>query len=445
MMLLMIDMIEYAGRLHPLLVHLPIGLITGAVLFDVWRRLRPVKDRDDALIFIWVLAAISAIFSGLTGYVRANGDGYAEELLSAHRLGGILLAIVTSIVALLHLFGRMLFRYRILQPVLSTGTFALLIYTGHGGGSLTHGADYLGFSATSKDETTKMVRRTSIDSVELFSEAVMPILQTRCAGCHNATKQKGGLLLLDHASILKGGKTGPGIVPGDPTASELFRRVSLPSDHKEFMPTEGRTPLTAHQRDILEWWIAKGAAASMPMTSNPPDARMREVLESYFQIHRDAMLDIEADPVSESVVEDLREAGYRVNHITATGTWLEIKYEDSTRPDLDLLRKVADQLVWLQLADCGLKDEDMNSIAKLTNLARLNLSKNNISDAGVAKLQELNQLEYLNLYNTRISKSSLDLFSTGFPKLKKIYVGDTGVDTIPSGTRNGLDIIYRLD
>jgi hypothetical protein len=348
-------------------------------------------------------------------------------------------------VALLHVTGMLNSLNRILQTLLSAGTFGLLIYTGHGGGSLTHGADYLSLSSTSKDETSTTVRRTSIDSVELFSEAVMPILQTRCSGCHNASKQKGGLLLLDYASILKGGKTGQGIVPGDPTASELFRRVSLPSDHKEFMPTEGRPPLTAHQRDILEWWIAKGAESSMSLTKHPPDARMREVLEDYFQIHRDAMLDIVAEAASESEIENLREAGFRVNRITKSGTWLDIKYEDSTRPDLDALRKVANQLVWLHLSDCGITDEDMASIAGLKNLVRLNLSRNNISDAGVAKLQELNQLEYLNLYGTRISKSSLNVFSAGFPKLKKLFVWDTGIDTIPPATRKGLDIIYRLD
>jgi hypothetical protein len=321
----------------------------------------------------------------------------------------------------------------------------MLVYTGHGGGSLTHGAEYLSFSSLEEVPSEKPVRRTSIDSVELFAEAVMPILQTRCASCHNASKKKGDLLLISHASILKGGKSGPGVIPGDPTASEVFRRVSLPSDHKEFMPTEGRMPLTENQRAILEWWIAKGAAANMPLAKHTPDARMKEVLEEYFQIHRDVMLDIAAEPVSVDDLEDLRAAGFRVNRISSAGTWLDIKYEDSTRPDLDVLRKVADQLVWLQLSDCDLTDEDMSSIAELKNLVRLNISQNAISDAGVSKLQGLDQLEYLNLYSTGISKSSLNLFNTGFPKLKKIYVGDTGIDTIPPGMRKGLDIIYRLD
>jgi hypothetical protein len=244
---------------------------------------------------------------------------------------------------------------------------------------------------------------------------------------------------------MKGGKSGPGVISGDPTASELFRRVSLPSDHKEFMPTEGRMPLTENQRAILEWWIAKGAAASMPVAKHTPDARMKEVLEEYFQIHRDAMLDMVSEPVSEDDLEDLRAAGFRVNRISAAGSWLDIKYEDSTRPDLDVLRRVRDQLVWLQVSDCGLTDEDMSSIAELNNLVRLNISQNAIGDAGVSKLQRLNQLEYLNLYSTRISKSSLNLFSSGFPKLKKLYVWDTVIDTIQPGVRKGLDIIYRLD
>jgi hypothetical protein len=321
----------------------------------------------------------------------------------------------------------------------------MLVYTGHGGGSLTHGAEYLSFSSLKEVPSEKPVRRTSIDSVELFAEAVMPILQTRCASCHNASKKKGDLLLISHASILKGGKSGPAVVPGNPTTSELFRRVSLPSDHKEFMPTEGRMPLTENQRAILEWWIAKGAAANMSLAKHRPDARMKEVLEEYFQIHRDAMLEMVSEPVSEDVLEDLRAAGFRVNRISSAGTWLDIKYEDTTRPDLDVLRKVADQLVWLQLSNCGLTDEDMSSIAELKNLLRLNISQNDIGDAGVSKLQGLDQLEYLNLYSTRISSTSLNLFSTGFPKLKKIYVWDTGIDTIPSFSREGLDIIYRLD
>jgi uncharacterized membrane protein len=441
----MTDFYIYFGRLHPLLVHLPIGLIIGALLLDAWKRVKPASASNASLSVIWTAAAVSAILSAGTGYVHANGDGYAQEILSLHRIGGIFLAVLTSLIAALYLFDSSLLRRGLIRIPMLSFTFGLLVYTGHGGGSLTHGAEYLSLSSLGEVPSEKPARITSIDSVELFSEAVMPILQTRCASCHNASKKKGDLLLVSHASILKGGKSGPGVIPGDPTASELFRRVSLPSDHKDFMPTEGRPPLTAHQRDILEWWIAKGAESSMSLTKHPPDARMREVLEDYFQIHRDAMLDIVAEAASESAIEDLREAGFRVNRIATSGTWLDIKYEDSTRPDLDVLRNVADQLVWLQLPDCGLTDEDLSAIAELKNLVRLNLSRNNISDEGVVKLQELNQLEYLNLYSTRISKSSFNLFNTGFPRLKKLYVWDTGIDTIPPGTRKELDIIYRLN
>jgi phosphoglycolate phosphatase-like HAD superfamily hydrolase len=79
-------------------------------------------------------------------------------------------------------------------------------------------------------------------------------------------------------------------------------------------------PLTENQRAILEWWIAKGAAANMPLAKHTPDARMKEVLEEYFQIHRDVMLDIAAEPVSVDDLEDLRAAGFRVNRISSAGT-----------------------------------------------------------------------------------------------------------------------------
>jgi uncharacterized membrane protein len=209
----------YFGRLHPLLVHLPIGLIIGALLLDGWRMLKPASGSDASLSVIWTAAAVSAILSALTGYVHANGDGYAQEILSLHRIGGISLAVITSIIAAFYVFRSSLLRRRVIRVPLLSFTFGMLVYTGHGGGSLTHGAEYLSFSSLEEVPSEKPVRRTSIDSVELFAEAVMPILQTRCASCHNASKKKGDLLLISHASILKGGKSGPGVIPGDPTAS----------------------------------------------------------------------------------------------------------------------------------------------------------------------------------------------------------------------------------
>ena len=441
----MTEIYIYLGRFHPLLVHLPIGMICGALLLQISRRFRPVEGPDTSLSLLWAATALSAILSALTGYLHANGNDYTKELLDTHKCSGIGLAILSSLVAAIHLLGRSGIWIKSVRAILVYATIGLLIYTGHGGGSLTHGADYLSMSTLAVDDPEASSRPASIDSADLFADAVMPILQTKCTSCHNPSKKKGGLLLTDHAAILRGGKSGAGLVPGDPSASELFRRVTLPSDHKEFMPTDGKAPLTGDQRDILEWWIEKGALPSMPLAKTPPDDRMRKVLTDYFQLNRDPLLDLNPEAASDSDLEALRKEGFQVSRITSGGVWLDVKYVDSVKPDLSVLSRVREQLVWLQLPNCDLTDEDMEDIAGLDKLFRLNLSQNPIGDQGIVQLEGLKSLEQLNIYGTRVTSKSLQML-TGLPSLKKLFIWDCPIDSTSAAaaTRPGLEIVHQV-
>jgi arylsulfatase A-like enzyme/acetyl esterase/lipase len=88
---------------------------------------------------------------------------------------------------------------------------------------------------------------------------VLPVFRRHCRECHGADVQESGLRLDDHRAALAGGDSGPAIVPGDPTASELLRRVRLPRDDSEAMPPQG-AGLSAAEIAALERWIAAGAA-----------------------------------------------------------------------------------------------------------------------------------------------------------------------------------------
>src|SRR6266496_574605 len=75
---------------------------------------------------------------------------------------------------------------------------------------------------------------------EFFEKRIRPALAEHCYKCHSATSEKveGGLLLDSHEGILKGGDTGPAIVPGDPEKSLLIEAVrsaeqDLPMPHKD--------------------------------------------------------------------------------------------------------------------------------------------------------------------------------------------------------------------
>src|SRR5262245_35573595 len=67
----------------------------------------------------------------------------------------------------------------------------------------------------------------SPEQVEFFEKKIRPIFVERCYKCHSAhaEKVKGGLLLDTRDGLLKGGESGPAIVPGDPEKSILIRAL----------------------------------------------------------------------------------------------------------------------------------------------------------------------------------------------------------------------------
>jgi len=90
-----------------------------------------------------------------------------------------------------------------------------------------------------------------------FAIQVHPILEARCQPCHSGDKPPAGLRLTDQASVLKGGVSGPALVPGDAKNSLLILRVT--HQRGALMPPLG-SPLTDEQVAVLRAWIDEGAA-----------------------------------------------------------------------------------------------------------------------------------------------------------------------------------------
>lgn len=91
-----------------------------------------------------------------------------------------------------------------------------------------------------------------------FSTDVKPILNKKCISCHGGVKKQGGFSLLFRSEALAKTESGkPAIIPGDPDASEMIRRLHL-QDPEERMPYQ-HDPLTEEEIDILTRWIKQGA------------------------------------------------------------------------------------------------------------------------------------------------------------------------------------------
>jgi hypothetical protein len=88
-----------------------------------------------------------------------------------------------------------------------------------------------------------------------FREHVVPILESRCVGCHEGSKPKGGLSLVTAKQMLAGGESGPAIVAGKPDESLIIDYIS---GDEPAMPKDGK-PLSAAEIEAIRKWIAAGA------------------------------------------------------------------------------------------------------------------------------------------------------------------------------------------
>jgi mono/diheme cytochrome c family protein len=87
-----------------------------------------------------------------------------------------------------------------------------------------------------------------------FESAVRPVFQAKCASCHGTLSKRGGLDLRTLATTVRGGNSGPGVVPGRPGESPVWETVRTGQ-----MPPPNKPQLTAAEKDLIRAWIAGGA------------------------------------------------------------------------------------------------------------------------------------------------------------------------------------------
>ncbi len=105
--------------------------------------------------------------------------------------------------------------------------------------------------------TTPAAAPPATGSPLTFEQHVRPILKAHCFDCHGEGDQlRGQLDLRLRRFLLRGGESGPAIVPGNPAASRLYDLV-----HSGKMPKRDRKP-TPQEIETLKLWIESGAATA---------------------------------------------------------------------------------------------------------------------------------------------------------------------------------------
>ena len=377
--------LELLGKSHLLWVHLPIGFIFLALVLTLLKWKKPEAPYLILLPLIWRLATLAAIFSVFSGLLLSENQEGTN--LFFHQYAGIFLTM--------GLITYLIFNKNFILVFIGI----LFVITIHLGASLTHGEDYL-FT-----EKRKVI--TQLNEVELYEDAIVPIFKAKCFSCHKPGKSKGDLDLTNYEKI------------GD--KEELVRRTHLPKSHREFMPSNGKAPLSKEQLAILSYWVEIGAPKTKRLAQLQLDAKRKSMFESFFKLNENPLLSLNVKPAK---YDHLAKNGFLIQPIYQQSALLEVKYTGKGKPDLKLLQEIKKQVVWLDLSNTGLRNEDLKIVGQLENLFKLNLSKNDISNQGILALGGLKNLTEINLYETQVNAAALNHLLK-LPKIQRIYVWET--------------------
>lgn len=103
-------------------------------------------------------------------------------------------------------------------------------------------------------------------AIEFFEKSVRPLLVAHCYECHSGQERQGGLQLDFREAVLKGGDSGPAILPGDPEKSLLIQAVHYKNPDMQ-MPPKGA--LSSTEIANLERWISMGAPDPRSKQNDP--------------------------------------------------------------------------------------------------------------------------------------------------------------------------------
>lgn len=444
------------GRFHIILLHFPIALVFLVPALELMGLVPRWRDFRKATPPLLVLAIISATLACVLGWLLARGEGLSGSLVNNHMWAGILTTVFLVIAYLLRSFadqGKNTFAGAAYYLALPLCLFTLTTGS-HDGASLVHGKDYLYARMPDKVKdllglAEEEVAPLTFESI-VYSDVIQPIFEQNCISCHGEDKVKGKFRMDAYDLMLAGGKSlKPGIVAGDPDASEIVHRISLPRDDDKAMPPVEKAPLNAAEMALIHWWIEGGATREQTI-----DALASEVFpEAVEAILTDLMAGVDDDtPLDPAVLssiaqkmkqeygidliptsQDLSDGAYVVAR-NATGTI-------STKAIRELY-PISEHIVSINLWNRALEPGTSRELTAFHNLRELHLNETNVSELDLASLAGLRRLRTLNLHGTEIGDESIDTLSR-LRGLRKLLL--TGSNVTHEGLEQLQDNLNRCE
>lgn len=440
------DFVSFLGRLHPVVLHLPIGALFTIVVAELWL-LRVAQHREQKLLLMmYLFAFVTALLSIATGLILREEDAYGGSTLDLHEKLGIATGVATLLICGLAYLAargpgqgtnaRHWIRARRAGLALTVG---LISVTGHYGGELTHGKGFLteyGPAFLQEKAELEMVE-IELDTT-VFEAAIYPIIENYCVYCHDDETSKGRLRMDSPEAMRAGGSSGPLFIAGDVENSLMLQRIHLPMEDEEHMPPPTKRQPSEEEVAALTWWIESGASFEMKLN----DPELPESIQALLPVPEDQeTVRISEGELNLEVVQELRDQLLTIQRIQQGDErlWISFSAIATTADDrfLQKLRSLANFIAWLDLSRTQISDASMPVIATMQSLEDLNLNSCRISDAGLAQLKGLSKLKKLNLTETSVSEVSLPMLLQ-MESLEVVHLFDT------RWSREGIELLRRI-
>jgi len=406
------SLVSWIGHWHPIILHFPIVLILVTVI-QYWR-----KDT----FFPWYLGitTLLTLVSGITGFLLSLEGGTKGELILIHQWMGIAVAFL------------MVCWYWFFQKPSVSKKYILLLHvclvlsiilTGHLGGMVTHGEDFL-TPEWMKDEPSLTLTEES----NVYMDVVRPILDEKCVSCHNSNKSKGELMLSDYASILKGGESGLIIDPNDLENSRIIQAIHFPIDDDKHMPPKDEKQLSPNDMAILTAWVASGASESLLIGEIDQQSELYTLVETEME-KNESQRWANLPSVSNDEIAELSSDYCTIRRLYNQSNALQVLiFPDKTYSSefVQKLKTISKNIVELNLDNLPLSDKEMKTINSFVNLESLNIGNTGLSNEAFAAMGNMDNLKSLKAFETNIGDEVLNQIAL-FTNLSELYLYNTQI------------------
>ncbi|PCJ98928.1 MAG: hypothetical protein COA50_01450 [Flavobacteriaceae bacterium] len=413
-------------KLHPIFVHLPIGTIVFAFLLELYALKKPSESMDEIGKLALSFSLVCAILSFASGWFLGKSGDYEPEMLSDHKWMAAFFVLANFLLLILRI-GKIHWFKKVYLPLFGL-TLLLVGVTGHLGGNMTHGTEFL-FTPVQGN----YIVITDIEKAKVYADIIQPIFDFKCSSCHNQNKKKGGLIINSQKGILNGGDSGNILDSFEGGPPQLLTSLSLPIAHEDHMPPKGKIQLSSEEITLINWWVDQGSC----FDCFPKDLkRSKKIAEVLIGLEQDttalAVLAGEMDFVSADKIKELQARGIPTYPLAKDNPLLSVNLSYNKKissEQLNLLKGVAENVVELNLGYSNFSDTLSPYLKKFKNLVKLQLQQTPITDETIEKLKKHEWLESLNAYGTDMSTSSLETLKK-LKRLKVLYVWNTQISEI---------------